>query len=106
MGQQQKEAMNATHLYGDIIEIKYYTEKWSGSTSLLIQSQHWVGESQLFMWIVALDYSNNNNIVKKVNPFPEFYSYPSEYKNQDSPDTHTHMMNIYQILTNEYIIKA
>ena len=56
--------MKSLQLYGYIRVIKYYAEKYSDSTSLKIQSQHWRGEHQLSMEGVALDYLNNDNIVR------------------------------------------
>ena len=46
---------------------KYYAEKYSESTSVQIQSQHWGGKLQLSMKVVALDYFNSYNIVREVN---------------------------------------
>ena len=60
----RKEAMKSHKIYIDIREIKYYAGKYSESTSLKIQYQHWVGKRQLFMEIVTLDYFNNDKIVR------------------------------------------
>ena len=53
----------------------------------------------------ALDYFKNDNIVREFNSSSEFYSYLSEYNKQVAPATHAHMMNIYQKLMGEYMIK-
>ena len=37
-----------------------------------MKPQHWGGERQLFTEGIALDYLNNDNIVRKVNPPSEF----------------------------------
>ena len=50
------------------------------------------------MKVVVLDYYKNDNNVREVNPLSAFYSYLSEDNNQDAPDTHSHIMNIYHIL--------
>ena len=55
---------------------------------------------------VALDYLNNNKIVREINPLYKFYSYLSEDINQDAPDTHANMMNLYQNLMDKYMIKS
>ena len=47
---------------------------------------------------VALDYLNNYNIFREVNLSSAFYSYLSEDRNMDSPNTQAHMMNIFQQL--------
>ena len=54
---------------------------------------------------VALDYLNNNKIVREINPLYKFYSYLSEDINHDAPDTHANMMNLYQNLMDKYMIK-
>ena len=54
---------------------------------------------------VALYYFNNDNVVREVNSSHKFYSYPSEYKNQNAPGTHIHMIKIYQKLMDQYTIK-
>ena len=41
--------MKSRHPHGGIRVIKYCSEKYIESTSLQIQSQHWVGEHQLSM---------------------------------------------------------
>ena len=63
-----KNAIKSHQKYGDIIVIKYYSKKYSDSTSLQIQSQYLLGELKLYMEVVALDYFKNDNIVKEVSP--------------------------------------
>ena len=49
----------------ETLEYKNIIQKiYSRSKSLLIQSQHWVSESQLSMEGVALDYFNNYYMVR------------------------------------------
>ena len=74
--------------------------------SLQIKSQNRGGESHLSTEEVALVYFNNYNINWEINSSSTFYSYLFEDKKNDAPDTHAHMMNLYQKLTNETIIKA
>ena len=45
---------------------------------------------------VALGIFNTDIIVREVNSLSVFYSYTSEGKNQDTPNTHTHSKNPYQ----------
>ena len=73
--------MKLRQLYGDIRVIKYYADKYSDSTSLHIQLQHWEGELQLSIKFVALGYFNNDNIVRELNPPSYLYSYLSEDNN-------------------------
>ena len=49
---------------------------------------------------------NNNSIVAEGNLLSAFYSYLSEDNNQNVPDTHDYMINIYQTLMGVYIIKS
>ena len=44
---------------------------------------------------VALYYFNNYNMVIYANSLSTFYVYLSEDINQDSPDPHAYMINIY-----------
>ena len=66
--------MKPSQKHGEIIEIQYYDENYSESTSLQIQSQHWGGKLQLYMEVVALNYFNNYNIVREFNPSSVFHS--------------------------------
>ena len=52
-----------------------------------------------------MDYFNNDDIVREVNPSPAFYAYLSEDNNKDAPGTSSHMVNPYQKLINECITK-
>ena len=88
--------MKSRLLYESVRVIIYYAEKFSDSTSLHIQSQHFGGEIQILIEVVTIDYSNNDNIFREVNLSSIFNSYLSEDNNNYAPDTHTHMMNIYQ----------
>ena len=60
--------MKSSQLYGDIRKIKCSDEKYSESTYLHIQSQHWGGDSQLPKEGAALDYLKNDNFFIEVNP--------------------------------------
>ena len=53
---------------------------------------HLGGGCQILMEGVALDYINNYNIVRQVNPLFELYSYFSEDYKKDAPHIHD---NIY-----------
>ena len=54
---------------------------------------------------VALVYLNNYKLSWEFNPSSKFYSYLSQNNNTDAPGTHSHMMNLYQNLIDEYIIQ-
>ena len=57
------------------------------------------------MECVALDYFNNYNIVREDNSPSAFYSYICEYNKQYAPDTHAHLINLYQNIMYKYILK-
>ena len=96
-----KEAIKPRQIYEEVQVKQFYAEKYSDSTSLKIQPQHWGGEHQLLTEVVALGYFNNNNIVREVNFLSVFCLYLRKDNNQDALDTHTHIMNIYQNLFDE-----
>ena len=56
--------MKSRKKHGEIRVITYYDEKYSDSTYLKTQSTHWGGEHQLSIEGVALDYFNNDRIVR------------------------------------------
>ena len=58
------------------------------------------------MEFITLEYFNNENMVRCVISTPATYSYLSEDNKQYAPVTHSHMMNLYQNLTDAYILKA
>ena len=55
-----KYTMEQCQLYGEIQVRKNHAEKYIESTSLQIKPLHWVGEPQLSMEGVVLDYFNND----------------------------------------------
>ena len=62
-GAKIKDGIKSCQPYVNIRVIKYYAKKYSESTYLQIQSQHWLGERKLSMEGVVFDYFNNYNIV-------------------------------------------
>ena len=54
---------------------------------------------------VAWKFFNNYNMVIDANPSCSFYSFLGGDKNKDAHDTHSQMINLYQKLMDEYIIK-
>ena len=58
------------------------------------------------MEVIALDYFNNDIIVREVNSSSALYSYLSEDNKKYTLVTHDHVANIYQKLMDELIIKT
>ena len=69
-----KEATRSHQKYRYIKLGKYYPKKYSDSTSLQIQSQHWGDEHQLSLEGVDLDHFHNFIIVGYYYPSSTFYS--------------------------------
>ena len=65
--------MKSRQIYRGIIILKYYSERYSESTSLQYQSQHWGDESEISMEGITPYYLNHNNIVREVSSLSVFY---------------------------------
>ena len=82
----------------------YYAEKFSETTGIEIQSQHWGVNRQLSMEGIAVEYVPLSIDPSNNEENSELHSYISDDNEQDSCDSHYHMFNLLKKIFDSVIL--
>ena len=85
------------------IELKKdYAEKFSKTTGIEIQSQHWGGNKQLSIESIAVEYFPNSVHTGINETKSEFHSYISDDNEKDACYSHARMFHLFNKNNHDY----